>query len=81
MFEHLGFIVDEKNRPLSHRSILKILVNPILRCFGLCIATEIDSNNGRPGRLVFIRHRPVFKLWERYELSKGARVIPIRRFF
>lgn len=38
----LGLILDDKKRPIMHRTMLKILVNPILRIFGKNLASDFS---------------------------------------
>ena len=37
-------IIWKNGEIINHRSLLKILFNPILRCFGWQIASEFDEN-------------------------------------
>jgi len=46
----LGIIMKD-NRIINHRSLIKVLLNPFLRCFGFCIATKMDQ--GRLGLPIF----------------------------
>jgi len=39
---------------VNHRSLLKVLINPILRYFGYCIATKLK--NEKLGGLIIISH-------------------------
>ena len=39
----LGLILDEENKLLHHRTMLKILLNPILRMFGKVIVSNIST--------------------------------------
>jgi hypothetical protein len=39
----LGILYKDK-KIVNHRSLLKVLVNPILRYFGYCIGTIYDSS-------------------------------------
>jgi len=40
-------IIYKKGRIIGHRSLLKLVVNPFLRCIGLQVATKIK--NGKLG--------------------------------
>jgi hypothetical protein len=37
-------ILYKNNKVVNHRSLIKILFNPILRCFGICIGSKFDKN-------------------------------------
>lgn len=39
----LGVITDEKGDPVSHRTVLKLIFNPILRMFGRQIASRFNG--------------------------------------
>lgn len=51
---HLGIVFDVTGEMKNHRSLLKVLVNPVLRCFGRCIGTVMEDDGGLSG-LRFIR--------------------------
>jgi hypothetical protein len=38
-------ILYKNNKIVNHRSLLKILLNPILRVFGFCLGSLFDCNN------------------------------------
>lgn len=38
---HLGFIYNSKGKLINHRPLLKVVVNPFLRPFKRCIASDI----------------------------------------
>jgi hypothetical protein len=42
---NLGIILDSDGKPINHRSLLKVLVNPFLRTTGWQITTPISDNN------------------------------------
>lgn len=44
MIKPLG-ILYYNDKVVNHRSILKILLNPLLRCFGFTIYTVFHNNN------------------------------------
>jgi hypothetical protein len=44
----LGILYKDK-KIVNHRSLLKVLVNPILRYFGYCIGTIYDSSTEQLG--------------------------------
>ena len=78
MFEHLGVIVNAEGAPINHRSILKVCVNPILRFFGFCIAT--NSNGAHIGAPVLIKQRRTKTIrWLRYKLPVDCTIIKKRR--
>lgn len=37
-------IVYKDNMIVNHRSLIKVLINPILRYYGFCIATNCENN-------------------------------------
>jgi hypothetical protein len=39
----LGLLYKDGN-VVNHRSLLKVIINPILRYFGLCIGTNLEDN-------------------------------------
>ncbi len=41
---NLGLIYNEDGNLINHRSLLKIILNPFLRFFGLQIITPYDKN-------------------------------------
>lgn len=41
---YLGIIREDNGRIVSHRSLLKVLVNPLFRLIGLQIATIVNRN-------------------------------------
>lgn len=46
---NLGIIKDENGDIIMHRTILKIVMNPILRKFGCSIVSCFDDNNNLLG--------------------------------
>ena len=42
-------ILYKDNKIVNHRSLLKVLLNPILRYFGFCIGTLYDSSTEQLG--------------------------------
>lgn len=45
-------ILYKDDKIVNHRSLLKVLLNPIMRYFGFCIATKYENN--KLGGLVFM---------------------------
>lgn len=58
-------IIKKDGRVINHRSLLKVILNPVLRVFGRCIATYFDEFN-RPHGLTLIKCKPKFNLWASY---------------
>jgi hypothetical protein len=48
-------ILYKDNKIVNHRSLLKVLINPILRYFGYCIGTEYE--NEKLGGLRLIKQK------------------------
>ena len=83
----LGVIEDAKGNLVNHRSLLKIVVNPFLRVFGLQVATMLNPLTLELGGAI-LGTCPVLpnlpkNLWRSwvYRLGPGERVIPIRRWY
>lgn len=38
-------ILYKNDKMVNHRSFVKVIFNPILRRFGICIATKVNKNN------------------------------------
>ena len=79
---YLGLIYNDKNKLINHRSLLKVLCNPIMRTRGICIASEFDKQDN------FLRYRIIncekVPLWKgisnlRYDFQPGFKVIKKRR--
>lgn len=51
---NLGIIRNESGQIVAHRSLLKVVCNPILRMFGFQIASVLDDN-GELSRTYFGR--------------------------
>ena len=49
----LGIVYDQNGDVKNHRSLLKVICNPLLRCFGLCIGTWC-ADDGHFGGLQII---------------------------
>ncbi len=73
-------IVYKDGKIINHRSLLKIIFNPILRYFGWCIGSLFDENNNFI-RLTIFKCTPNNKIfWEKYDcdydyLIKKRRII------
>jgi hypothetical protein len=52
----LGILYKDK-KIVNHRSLLKVLFNPILRYFGYCIATKLINN--KLGSILIIKQEKV----------------------
>jgi hypothetical protein len=48
-------VVYKNGRIINHRSVLKVFCNPLLRLFGICIATKL--NNGELGGVTVRRSK------------------------
>ena len=48
----LGMIYKD-DKMINHRSLVKVLLNPIFRCFGFCVATKFENN--KLGGIVLIK--------------------------
>jgi hypothetical protein len=48
-------ILYKDNKIVNHRSLLKVLINPILRYFGLCIGTKIK--NEKIGGIILFKQK------------------------
>lgn len=81
MFEHLGIIFGADGRIKNHRSVIKVLLNPLLRSVGLVIATQCDDAGGRDrlGAPRLVRHDRMWTGWQPYVLRPGERVEKRRR--
>jgi len=56
-------ILYKNNKIVNHRSLLKVLINPILRYFGYYIGTEYE--NERLGKIRLIKQRRTNKIiWD-----------------
>ena len=56
-------ILYKDNKIVNHRSLLKVLINPILRYFGYCIGTEYE--NEKLGKLRLIKQERTNKIrWD-----------------
>lgn len=53
----LGIIYDKAGKIINHRSFVKVIFNPILRIFGVNIATEYDPNKNKLYKPVIIQCR------------------------
>lgn len=42
---HLGFVYNSNGELINHRPLLKVIINPFLRPFGQCIASDINYEN------------------------------------
>lgn len=49
---NLGILYCD-GKMVNHRSFLKVILNPIFRYFGFCIATKYDNN--KLGSITFIK--------------------------
>lgn len=83
MFENLGIIVDRKNNPVNHRSVLKVVCNPFLRVFGYQFATELQDDN-QLGKVVFTKCNKInllYSLKQKYPLKIGQNCVKERVWF
>lgn len=54
---------------VNHRSILKVLLNPILRIFGFCIATIYNPENDKLENIEIIEQKKEFNIFKNYKNS------------
>lgn len=76
---NLGIVFDNEMNVINHRSLLKVFINPFLRCFGVCIATKFDGNE--LGGLTILKSKPTKLHLEKYQLKEGEFVLSTRRLF
>ena len=76
---HLGIIRDEHGHIRNHRGLLQVILNPVLRLFGWCIATKF--NGEQPRGLTVVRSELGIQRFLRYSLPDGWSVEKRRRFF
>ena len=83
MFEHLGIVYNAEGEVVNHRSVLKVLLNPIFRWMGFCIGSlAIEDKAGNVvgvGGMRWCKHPRSSLVWKRYELEPGWRVEKRRR--
>lgn len=68
---NLGIVYDSAGEMINHRSLLKVLLNPILRAFGFQIATEceMDYNTKK-----YVLGHPVFTRCPKIPFIQGIRM-------
>jgi hypothetical protein len=59
-------IVYKDGKVVSHRSLLKVLLNPILRYFGYQIATVYCAEKDKLKGLKIIKSERILPKWEKY---------------
>jgi hypothetical protein len=72
----LGIIKNKEDKVINHRSLFKVIINPICRMFGFCFATYYDGKELKQMRIK--KCKVSFNLWERYKLEDGDIVIKER---
>jgi len=82
---HLGVIRDQEGRAVNHRSLLKVLTNPLLRLVGWEIATAYCTKTRQVGRPLLQRNKRWKSGWPPcwsfdYKLDEGWIVEPTRRW-
>ena len=55
-------ILYKDDRIINHRSFVKVLINPILRYFGYCIATLYDKDKEEIGGICIKKQERVKKI-------------------
>ena len=60
---HLGIIYNKTGKLINRRSLLKILINPFLRVFGVTLGTPV-KNNRIVGHFEIFFHKPSFNLFQ-----------------
>jgi hypothetical protein len=84
---NLGIVYDSQNNMINHRSLVKVVLNPLLRVFGCQIATMCErEEDGKLtlGHPTFTRC-DVVPLWKglrqmKYELRPGDYIVRRRLF-
>ena len=81
---HLGYVYNNDGKLINHRPLLKVIINPFLRPFKKCIASNINYSD-MTVKYVFIDcdYVPFFKgISEmKYFLPNGYYVIKKEMFF
>jgi hypothetical protein len=76
---NLGILYKD-NKIVNHRSILKVFINPILRYFGYCIAT--NCKNEKLGKIVIISQEKIKPIkWNLYDYNDFDKIIKKRILF
>lgn len=57
-------IVYKNGEIINHRSLVKVLLNPVFRYFGFCIGTVVDK--GKVGTIKFIKCDREKIRWKNY---------------
>lgn len=72
----LGIVYNEKGKIVNHRSLIKVLFNPILRLIGFYIGTAYNTDNNKLyGPKLSKSNEKCNKLdFKKYKLSKGWRI-------
>jgi hypothetical protein len=73
-------IIKKKDEIISHRSLIKVLFNPILRTFGCQIATPYDLETKVLGWLIFTKCPKRKLIWSWNYDVKDCEVERKRRF-
>lgn len=71
-------IVYKNGKAINHRSLLKVLLNPILRYFGIQIATYFIENQPGGLKITNCNHRKIlwdFKYEEEYDFILKKRIL------
>lgn len=82
----LGIVYNQSGKMINHRSLLKVLFNPLLRRIGFFIGTPYDTNTKVLGLCILQRgpiNKPLinnFKNSWLYELEEGAYIKKERRW-
>ena len=58
-------IVYKNGEPINHRSLVKIILNPVFRYFGFCIATKFE--NCKIGGVKFVKCDIEKIKWSKYQ--------------
>lgn len=71
-------ILYKDNKIVNHRSLLKVLVNPLLRSIGLCIGSEFENNKIK--KMVLFKTQPTklkydFNSYNEYDKIIKKRII------
>jgi hypothetical protein len=75
---NLGIIIDKNGKVVSHRSLIKILFNPVLLLFGLRIVSIFDDKRFKTIGIIKT-NRENFKFNFKFNLHPGERIVKKRR--
>lgn len=75
---YLG-IIYQNEKIINHRSLLKVLLNPLLRYFGWCIGTPFDEQTNKIIGIFKIFKTDKSKLkWDKYIFESDMKIVKKR---